>query len=104
MPITDGVWIESKFACNSETDAYLFNGSWNAEIDFWDPVLPPMAYVSDILRVKAKTGGYTSFNDSRQIKILADGQAIKIAKSIPARNGRQMDQNRPAMCAIVIVA
>ena len=76
LPITDGVWIESKFACNSETDAYLFNGSWNAEIDFWDPVLPPMAYVSDILRVKAKTGGYTSFNDSRQIKILADGQAI----------------------------
>ena len=76
LPIADGVWIESKFACNSETDAYLFNGGWNAEIDFWDPVLPPMAYVSDILRVKAKTGGFTSFNDSRQIKILADGQAI----------------------------
>lgn len=76
LPITDGVWIESKFACNSETDAYLFNGSWNAEIDFWDPVLPPVAYVSDILRVKAKTGGYTGFNDSRQVKMLADGQAI----------------------------
>ncbi len=76
LPITDGVWVESKFACNSETDAYLFNGSWNAEIDFWDPVLPPMAYVSDILRVKAKAGGFTAFNDSRQIKMLADGQAI----------------------------
>lgn len=76
LPITDGVWVESKFACNSETDAYLFNGSWNAEIDFWDPVLPPVAYVSDILGVKAKTGGYTGFNDSRQIKILPDGQAI----------------------------
>lgn len=86
LPIAEGVWVETRTACNAATGVYVYRGNRFGDVYFWTDngrMMGPGVNMDTITSVRQLRGGWTEFGwidgdveSHKQVMPLPSGQIV----------------------------